>query len=254
LSNVNAAEQMDLPVEAFRRNVCSTYRQLGSRTPGALFQERDDMWLCTSGFAHPIGNFACCFSSPECSEIAAIAEGQAGFRAYVVTGDTPGNLGTQLEANGMTFRYRLTGLACIEPLEEGDSRLQHQDSREAIVATASFMVDTFFWKSQKKLRDTLIKILAGAAEDGQEFYAWHDAQGLAAAATLAYSPGVAGIYNLCVRTDLRGQGIGGAAVAQLARLARNREATAFLQSEEALSSWYESLRFVPVTELTAYSY
>ncbi|MGI8922838.1 MAG: GNAT family N-acetyltransferase [Fimbriimonadales bacterium] len=241
-------------VEALRQNVGETYISLGRNAPGARVTQSDSMWSCSSRFAHPIGNFATHFrlSSNELERIVSNAEAKPHFRAYVMDGDRPADLGKRLERVGLKPRYKLAGMVAGAHGEHGDTILERDSSKERISVTAKFVSDTFFWRSDRDTRRSLTALLAASA-DSQEFYSMGDGSGTVAAAALSITGSVAGLYNLCVRQDRRSAGIGTRAVSQMLRLAAERNLRLVLQCEDSLASWYSAQGFEKGAELVAYS-
>lgn len=241
-------------VEALRENVGETYISLGRNAPGAKVAQTDSMWSCSSRFAHPIGNFAAHFrlSPRELGHVVSIAEAKPHFRAYVMDGDLPVNLGKQLEKAGLKPRYALVGMVAGMRTEPGHPVLERDLSKDRVEVTSKFVSDTFFWRSDRGTKRSLATLLAASA-DTQEFYSLSDASGTVAAAALSITGGVAGLYNLCVRLDRRSAGIGSSAVSQMIRLAAQRKLRLVLQCEDSLASWYSALGFEKGAELVAYS-
>ena len=241
-------------IEAMRLNIGETYMALGRNAPAARTRKTPSAWWCESPFKHPIGNFAVHFNLSDAAlrKVADTANRTPHFRAFVVTGDEPADICERFEALDLKAKYSFPGFVWNGNAMPGEEVLVRNIELDDIGVTAAFIVQNFFWRSPEPIRRALTQ-LVGAASSIQEFYSYHDEEGIAAAAVLSVTGGIVGLYNLCVREDLRTKGLGSAILGQICRAAEYRGLRLVLQAEEGLVSWYGKHGFVRVAELRAYS-
>lgn len=241
--------------EALRLNVCATYMALGSNAPGAIIHRGEDFWSCVCPLAHSIANFATHFnlSGEGVQQVIEMARTAPYFRMYLTPGDSPPDINKRLEYAGFTERYRLIGMELQGDTMPGEKLLVRVESRPSLTFITEFMIETFFWTTPRSFREPLSKVLEASSNSGQEFYVCEDSHGVLAGATLSVTGDVAGLYNVCVRPEKRGRGIGSAVVRQLACEARDRNLRLVLQCEPGLANWYKHLSFGVIGELVAYS-
>jgi ribosomal protein S18 acetylase RimI-like enzyme len=242
--------------EAVRNNVCQTYLDLGRCSPGSVLDVSPSRSVCRCAqFRHPIANFAARFdlTDEEVPAVASWARADQDFRIYVMTGDCPNDLRSRFEALGLAERYHLSGMVYRGPAADSTNLLSLASTTEEIGGTARFMVDTFFWRSPKSVRKPLVDVLIASASIGHEHYFWSDGLGPGVAATLTVYGDVAGLYNLCVRSDLRGRGLGASATMHIVAEAQQRGLDLVLQCDEGLVGWYRGLGFAVESQLFALS-
>lgn len=241
-------------IEAMRLNVGETYMALGRNAPAARARKTPSAWWCESPFKHPMGNFAVHFNLSDAGfrKVADTAKRVEYFRAFVLTGDQPIDICERLEALDLKAKYSFPGFVWNGKAKPGDEVLERNIDFAEVGETAAFIVQNFFWRSPEPARRALTQ-LVGAASSVQEFYSCRDEEGIAAAAVLSVTDGIVGLYNLCVREDLRSKGLGSSILSQICRAAEYRGLRLILQAEEGLVSWYGKHGFVRVAELRAYS-
>lgn len=255
--NSASADKHLTSAQAIRKSVCETYLTLARGAPNAKITVDENYWSCSSTFAHPIANFAGHFNlrDGQVKEIAAKAKMNANFRAYVIDGDSPDDLSMRFEEHGLVLRYELQGMeAALDGVAVEEEVLARVETTDELESTARFMVDTFFWRSPASIKNPLSRLLTASGSAGHEFYFAEDNRGIFAAATLAISGGVAGLYNLCIRPDRRLSGAGSACVRQLMSVASVRQLRLVLQCDVSLVPWYRRLGFSHGAQLQAYSY
>jgi hypothetical protein len=202
---------------------------------------------------HSIGNFALNFRGDDLPEKAVLkAFANPHFRLFFMDGDSPIDLSDRAEAEGLRMRYELTGMGLSRL--RGNERLELLRAKDADDArnVAAFMADTFFWQSPRASRHRLAQIMCSCFPR-HEFYSLLDDHGIAAAGTLTLDGEVIGLYNLCVRHDLRSQGLGTRLTTELSRLAQPRADHVVLLCGEDLIPWYARIGYEKVGSLLAYS-
>jgi GNAT superfamily N-acetyltransferase len=226
---------------------------IGSMAAGAKVRYDKDHWSCRSTVGHPIGNFAIHFQGG-LLPMKPVKEAlrNATFRLYTLTGDTPRDLEGRLLSIGLRHRYELVGMA-VESMPAAERcQISAAGSAPEALEAARFIAATFFWRSNRIVREELAAIMA-ASYPNHEFFWLRDRFGIAAAGTLTLDAEVIGLYNLCVRPDLRSQGIGTSVFAELIHLAAERAPHVALMCDPELVPWYAQRGCTPVGKLQAFS-
>jgi len=241
------------PAEAFRHCVSTTYIEIGSKAPRARVHSGQDYWICLSGVDHPIGNFAIRFN---CEGLPKKAVEEAfrrpSFRLYTLTGDKPNNLQDRLVDIGLKRRYELTGMIVEPDSQSAEGMLSVATTPAEALEVAKFIAATFFWRSTRTVREQLATTMA-ASHPNHEFFSLRDQFGIMAAGTLTVDVEVIGLYNLCVRPDMRSKGVGTSIFRELGRLASARARHLVLMCDPDLVPWYSQRGCTDVGNLQAFS-
>ena len=239
-------------LEALRRSVIGTYLGLARKAPNAQVERLEDAWLCRSAIRHPIANFAIGFDGTTIpQQIVNEALLKQHFRAFLLPGDSPEDIGLRALAAGMRERYVLTGMILDRPISSRETVLEAFDE-ESVARVTGFVTDTFFWRSHRKSRQALAEIMAAAHPQHRYFYE-EDEFGMVAAGTLTLDAEVIGLYNLCVRGDARSKGIGSSFCAELSHRAIALGEHVALLCDDGLVPWYSRQGFRQIGSLRALS-
>lgn len=243
-------------VNAIRDNLAETYMALGMAAERATASRTDERWMVLSPLRHPVSNFAARFnlSDQGFRELCAIGRRSKHFRVYVCDGDEPETLRDDLLGKGAQALYSLTTMASDAEGGVNEEMLQLADGPEELDAACDLVVRTFFRRSEPWLRQHMKSALRSSVELGHEFWFSRDEKGVAAVVTLVSAGGVLGLYNLCVREDLQGRGVGSAVVRQVLNEGARRKMGIALQCEPSLAGWYRKLGFEVVGLTTAFSF
>lgn len=244
-------------VKSVRDNLAETYMTLGTASPGVRESRTDERWMCRSEIKHPVGNFAARFHlTPEgIRELTAIGRRDHWFRIYVCDGDEPESLVDDFCAMGADVRYELVVSAVdsdVHGSQAGPLTLVEEDSHMS--QAFDLIVQSFFTPAEIWVRQHMKRALRHSLTQGHEFWSAYDSRGATAAATLVTAAGVIGLYNLCVRPDLRNRGLGSEIVQQMIGEARKRGKTLMLQCEPGLVGWYRRLGMVPIARTRALAF
>jgi len=244
-------------VKSVRDNLAETYMALGTASPGVRESRTEERWMCRSDLKHPVGNFAARFHlTPEgIREISAIGRQDPWFRIYICDGDEPESLVDDFCALGADVRYELVVSAVDSEAmgaQAGPLSLVEEESR--LEQALDLIIQSFFTPAETWVRRHMKRALHHSSQHGHEFWAAFDDRGATAAATLVSAAGVIGLYNLCVRSDLRNRGIGSEVVLQMIGEARSRGKTLMLQCEPTLARWYGRLGMVPIARTRALAF
>lgn len=232
-------------------NLEHTYLALGHASPDAEIQHGEGFTACTGAVQHPVCNFAISHTpSPLAAKaLAALAIGRATFNVYVASDTAGGGAGSLLCEEGFRQAYRLRLMVANPSLATAPCVLQLSAPNERI-ETADFMVREFFGRSEGTSRDAIRAATAAASE--LELYEVRDRGTRVAAAMLSRSEGLVGLYNLCVRFDVRGSGWGSAIVRSICANAAAQELSVCLQCDPSLEVWYQRLGFSTVGSVDVY--
>lgn len=241
-------------LEALRNNFAETMIGLARGAPKVRIFKRDGYWMSRSPFEHPIANFAVRLdvNRQEINTLVRMAKRNPFFRIYVMPRDNPAEIENEFESRGLVSSFRIVGMALEEPPRSVDmlARVAMREEREEIFR---FIVEHFFWKSPRSIQTMLLRVMSRAKTPYHEMYVVRDRRGISAAGGLIVTGDTAGLYNICVRNDLRGKGLGSELVRQMSWLAASRGLKVVLQCEQDLENWYFSLGFATLGEITAYS-
>jgi len=209
--------------------------------------------MCRSRIDHPIGNFAIRFQG-ETLPPKPVDEAlrSPSFRLYTLSGDCPEDLNKRLLGIGMKLRYQLSGMSVGTTRHRGENDLVSASTAADALDVARFITATFFWRSTRTVREQLASIMA-ASYPNHEFYAVRDKRGIIAAGTLTLDAEVIGLYNLCVRPDVRSQGVGTSVFTELGRIASARASHVVLTCDPDLVPWYAHRGCTVAGSLEAFS-
>jgi ribosomal protein S18 acetylase RimI-like enzyme len=177
---------------------------------------------------------------------------EAGFWVFCMDGDDPPHSGTFLQSRGFVLRQNLIQMSFTAfGAVDQDIQLAETKLSPERVALCRFAAKTFFTRSPES---TQWLIADATAASKHRLYGLKDQIGTAAAMMVSESPNTFGIYNLCVRRDLRHQGIGRKLVNHAANLANLSNKGLVLQCDSKLVEWYEGLGFQSFGAVQAYTY
>ncbi|MCW5941757.1 MAG: GNAT family N-acetyltransferase [Fimbriimonadaceae bacterium] len=235
-------------------NLSETYVALAEATPGTSIQREGDVVVAQGDLAHPICNFAL-LDRTEVTDAGRLAR-LAADRPYL-------NLYVPMPGHGpVERRLRKTGLRCVHVLEvmvapgrvlgdQGRLVLLETETPEDRTRVARFMADQFFGRYQETMREGIARSTADAST--MRLYGTPDCERPFGAVLLTETPGALGLYNLCVRLEERGQGLGSEIVRWVLAAARARGERVTLQCDDRLAGWYRRFGFVTVGRLGVFS-
>ena len=226
----------DPNLEEARSIVVYTYLRLAMAVPGTFADRRPNATVVRGPDGLGFCNFAIGLNFDGDAGLgldALVAEARSKrvFNIFAMTGDRPTNLRQELEARGLVVRQWLVTMHCggteyLDAIPTAQA-LQRSVRREV----ADFMVRQFFHQASEAVQGTL----AGATADSDlELHYLEDRSGIVAAYMLAPGRTGFGLYNLCVRSDRRGQGVGASLAQQVAGQLAATGMRTYLQCEESL--------------------
>lgn len=246
----------DPSLEEARGIVIHTYLRLALAVPGTFADRRQNATVVRGPEGLGFCNFAIGLNfdddaGPGLDALVAEARSKRAFNIFAMTGDRPTDLRQELEARGLAVRQWLVTMHCA-----GTESVTAIPTVQAVQASvrrevADFMVRQFFHQASEAVQGTLAQATAGS---DLELRYIEDRSGIAAAYMLAPGRTGFGLYNLCVRSDRRGQGLGASLAQQVAGQLAAKGMRTYLQCEESLVSWYEPLGFKPLGEVVALAF
>jgi hypothetical protein len=239
-----------------RENALATYLGLVGAVEGAVVTKPMGFTLVRGPGYFSFCNFAGGFDLEEGDVERAIdllqeqAEDCSGFYVFAMSGDTPADLKEQLERRGFESRQHLVGMASSvapPPGEIGARAVAEMGDRRLV---SSFMARQFFWRMPREARET---IAASTAASSHTVWCVGPASDPDAAVMLVEQPASVGLFNLCVRQELRRKGLGSGLVKAVQAAASNLGRPVVLQCEPELATWYKGLGFETVGTVEAFT-
>ena len=241
-------------VPIVRSNAIATYLGLVAAVEGSVVTKPHGFTLVRGPGFFSFCNFAAGFhiEDSDLDEAIALLQAQArecfGFYVFAMSGDTPDRLDERLVECGFEVRQRLVSMASVLAPAQGelDARLVTDRQERADVAT--FMARQFFWSMPSEARSA---IAAATSACGHTVWCVGQASDPRAAVMLVEQHDSVGLFNLCVKPELRSKGIGGDLVRAVQTAASNLGRPVVLQCGEDLVPWYQNLGFDRVGHVTA---
>lgn len=223
-------------------NLEATYVAIGSASPEALIQNRQGYTLCLGRLDHPVGNFAVVRQMMESTarELAISARGRSSFHAYVPDTESRSETGRAFAEAGLRRSYGLVQMLCDPTPHAAECAITEAKTEKERLRIASFMTSQFFTRQRPAVRERISWV---TAHSGLGICEIHRRGQFVGAVMISRSPGMLGIYNLCIEARSRGRGHGSDAVARLLDMARAEGSMAVLQADASLCDWYGGLGF-----------
>jgi ribosomal protein S18 acetylase RimI-like enzyme len=240
-------------VSAASANLRYTYFELGRASQNSYIWSETGFDACIGEFEHPICNFAAGLSLDRASacRLAQVAIERASFNVYATPVDRPGNVGDLLMREGFQRNYRMVQMVAEPDPSEPKGTLIRASTRLDRKQIALFMVDQFFTKHKQPFREKVAEATAAALN--LELLAMRRDRRLLAAAMVCFSEGIAGVYNVCVDSSLRGLGIGTSMMKEILAVCSVKGAAATLQCDPKLEGWYLDQGFRRTGEVDVYA-
>lgn len=239
-----------------RGNALATYLGLVGSVNGSVVTRPHGFTLVRGPGMFSFCNFAAGFSLGQDDVDAALstlvesAEDCFGFYVFVMTGDKPGDLVDRLVAKGFEQRHSLVGMVSDTVPELPDLVAQAVTSHEDRRKVAGFMARQFFWRMPREAREA---IAAATAASPHTIWTVGPVDEPDAAVMLVEDSDAVGLFNLCVRPELRRKGLGARVVRAVQGTAAGRKKPVALQCEAELAPWYKSLGFEAVGTVEAFT-
>jgi predicted GNAT family N-acyltransferase len=243
---------LDSLTAAASENLKYTYFELGRAANSKIVQE-PGFAACVGDFEHPICNFAAGLDLDRFSanRLARVALDRPSFNVYATPLDRPANIGALLTGEGFQRSYRLVQMVAEPQQLETKNSLFRASTRHDRLQIAYFMVDQFFTKQGQPFRDQVANATSQAT--ALELLAIKRDGRILGAAMICFNQGMAGVYNVCVDTSLRGLGVGSAMLREILAVCAIRQAPATLQCDSKLEAWYANLGFRRAGEVDVYA-
>jgi predicted GNAT family N-acyltransferase len=237
---------------AASENLRYTYFELGKAANSQVLRE-PGFQACVGEFEHPICNFAAGLDLDRHSanRLARVALDRPSFNVYATPMDKPNNVGDLLVREGFQRNYRLAQMVANPSTIEPKNSLTRASTRFDRLQIALFMVDQFFTKQGQPFRQQVAEATAKALN--LELLAMKRDGRILGSAMVCFNEGMAGVYNVCVETSLRGLGIGSSIVREILAVCAVKSAHATLQCDPKLEDWYTNLSFYRTGDVDVYS-
>ncbi|HXH61196.1 MAG TPA: GNAT family N-acetyltransferase [Fimbriimonadaceae bacterium] len=233
-------------VQRVRANALATYLGLVEPVEGAVVSRPYGFTLVRGPGIFSFCNFAAGFdvAGEELEEVVGVLQQNASqcpnFYVFSMSGDSPPGLGQALAEGGFESRQSLQSMSWSGPAPDPDIVLTAPQGNEERLKAAQFMAQQFFWQMPEEAREAIA--MATAASRHQILTVGPPSEPMAAV-MLVQSEGTLGLFNLCVRPDLRGRGIGSRAVRGVQRQAVDAGSALVLHCGAHLVQWYRGLGF-----------
>ncbi len=237
-----------------RENALATYLGLVGSVEGAVVTRPMGFTLVRGPGYFSFCNFAAGFDVQGNDVEGAIellreqAEDCFGFYVFAMSGDTPADLIEILEARGFERRQQLVGMASADlpQHKEIGAKVVTDPAERKLVS--SFMAKQFFWRMPREARDA---IAVSTAASSHTVWSVGPAAEPDAAVMLVEQERSVGLFNLCVRPELRRNGLGSDLVRGVQVAASKSGRPVVLQCEPELADWYKYLGFEAVGTVDA---
>lgn len=239
-----------------RRNVVFTYVELARVIDGARIERDYGFTACTAPIDLSFCNFAIDFDfeglDPDLSlrRLANLAHGRPMFRAFHIPVRDDDPTSALLAAAGWGCQHALVQMAWEPEPTTSPIQLTTCESPEDRSGTAEFMVEQFFWRQSTGMRR---HILISTVASCHAIYRLGDAHHPKGAVMTTRRPDSLGLYNLCVKRNVRGTGIGSSIVRAVQAMAATEGLPVVLQCEPGLATWYENLAFKKTGFIESYA-
>jgi len=244
---------LDSLTTAASENLTYTYFELGRSVARSKVWKEDGFRACAGEIEHPICNFAADLNlnGASAGRLARIALDRPVFNVYATPLDRPDHAGDLLAKEGFCLSYRLSQLIADPDETPAKNLLVRAKTRYDRGQIALFMVDQFYSRQGQTFRQQVADATANASS--LELLAMKRDGRLLGAAMICFAAGMAGVYNVCVDSSLRGLGIGTAMIREILAVCGTRRVPATLQCESKLEPWYRSIGFRRVGEIDVYA-
>lgn len=247
---------MDLS-QAVYANTLETYLGLVQNIPGSIVSRPDGLTLVRGPGSFSFCNFAFVNNKHE-NDIAQIlsvvlenARDCRGFCAFVTSPDSSLELVEALLHSGFAVRQQLVTLASDFRQTNTPVALTEHLEKDSRLEVTRFMARQFFgWMS----RDGREAIALATALSPHQIVSTNSEGRLAGAAMIVRAAGVCGLYNLCVREDRRGGGLGSSIVAAIQSAPSTIDCPLAVLCDPGLVSWYQLRSFGPVGSISVFSF
>ncbi len=232
--------------ELVRTNALATYLGLVAAVEGSVVTRPLGFTLVRGPGFFSFCNFAAGFDVADEDLPAAVdllraqAQDHFGFYVFHMTGDRPAGLEPALIDGGFEPRQTLAAMASMNPGGVGVEGARLVASHDDRASVAGFMAKQFFWSMPPEARRA---IAAATAASSHTVWCVGEPGDPKAAVMLVEQPDSVGLFNLCVKPELRRNGIGAALVRSVQNAAFTQSKPVVLQCSEDLVAWYEDLGF-----------
>ncbi len=229
--------------DAANKNLEETYFRLGLAAPESRLWDNEGFRACLGSYEHPICNFAIQLRLDPWSarRLQTLASARHAFHVYRLPGDQPEYLEELLGRFDFFQVYSLDALIA-EP-ESASEELEPAEANDDLArrSISEFMAMQFFGRQGAQFRQQVQEATFSA--DDLTFHYVAERGRVVAAAMLSRTPGMLGVYNLCVSPNRRRRGLGSSFVRWSKSLAYREGRAVTLQCDPGLVEWYARFGF-----------
>lgn len=244
---------MPLTIEkASLQNLVDTYMALGRASGKGEQIVGSGIHGYASSFPHPISNFAIAgdITPSIAADLKRIGETRSAFHVYLYDEVVGRQARASLRKQGFRNTHVLQVMSAPPVVPPGGLPLERAETEHSREVVAKFMMSQFPSSYPEWIRDEVCK--ATSAAEGLDLYSMKEENEIIAAMMLRRNESCVGLYNLCVRAEQRGRGIGRLLVTMAKRYASNLRVPLILQCDRSLISWYQSSGFVKTGKIEVY--
>lgn len=241
--------------ELLSKNLSSTYFAIAGGIDGTAILTGAGFVAASNPFPHPICNFAICddVSDIAVGQLRAMAAPKPYFNVYVSHFGREDKAMQALANGGFRRLYTLQQMMRPPVAIDCGQVLERAETYGARARVGEFMVSQFFSGQNASVRSQISTATARASDlDLYEFGLSHLRRTLVGAVMLHRTPGVVGLYSLCVSQPFRLQGYGAAIVEGVERIAFEENALLGLQCDIRLEAWYQRLELIRIGTVDVY--
>lgn len=241
--------------KAIRENAVATYLGLVENIDGATLTRPYGIRLVRGP-----GNFSFCnfaagfdFAADDADRVVDLllenAQDSRGFCVFCSSADSSIGMLDKLMASGFSPRQSLVGMVSTGGPEGEVAEVVEQTERGQRLLVCQFMAMVFFGWMSRDARDAIALATALSRHSILSVGPVEDPDG---AVMMVASENIFGLYNLCVKAEARGKGLGSSIVMAVQALAGKNDSPVGILCERSLVSWYQWQRFEPVGSIDVY--
>jgi hypothetical protein len=246
---VNSIPVADLAIE----NIEATYIAFGTTAGSTARFEYSGLQVMLGPTDHPLANFALIRSLDRqgLEALRLAARQRRSLHVYLLAQEGNIDAFETLEVAGFQPSYTLEKMISLPGQTQSlaFAPIPANDESERL-RVSRFMMTHFFGSRPRGFREMTATTVARSAS--MELYYVPDRGRIVGAVMLSRSPGVIGLYNLCVAIEKRDRGLGSQIVAWARTLARAEGVELTLQCRSALLPWYSARGFAPVGRMETF--
>lgn len=228
--------------EGHQENIAYTYGTLAHQVPHTTVEWAADCVSACGSFPHPICNFLMRLGD---RPVEPPQHPKSCFQLFAFSEATG-----QLAPMGFRLSYDLAMMEQRQRPNVPPASLTLAERPESRQRIAQFMIDLFFESSGSSFRQ-VVRNATMAADELAILSLDHKGKS-EGAVLLARTTGILGVFNLCVRSEVRGRGLGSQILSACSDIAQQENRRLVLQCDSKLIPFYQANGFLQVGWLRAW--